>query len=1407
LLAEDMEGKVGNKFILGIDVGSVSVSLVRIDLGGKLLGQNYALHHGDIRRTLDNMLENFDPEEILGIAAPSGKTGFHHQVRVFDTQVSLMGAVSQMGLEARSVLHVGAERFFLMELDEKGSYTQTSHSSSCAAGTGSFLDQQALRLNLRDTAHLSDMALQNHSAIPDIAARCSVFAKTDLIHAQQKGYNLEAICDSLCKGLADNIADTLFNKSAPESPILMTGGVSMNRSVVGHLQRIIGKEIEVHPLSFHMPVLGAARLLLREISGGRTMPAVDLEKILAEQGEKEYYFEALEVKEDSSVKQYSVSHKDHKPLNVNHNGLVQVDIYRDFSGEEKQFYLGIDVGSTSTKALLISEVGLPVAGFYTYTLGQPLLAVQALFEAIHIMMEEQGIKPEMLACGTTGSGRKFIGGIVGADQDVDEITAHARAAFELNPETDTIIEIGGQDAKFTQMKAGMVTFSHMNTVCAAGTGSFLEELAGRLGVKLKDYERLAKGRPAPLASDRCTVFMERDINQLLSLGYSVEEVLATVIHSVRENYLKKVASEAHIGENICFQGATAKNRALVAAFEQRLGKKLYVSPLCHLTGALGTALILMEEHRGPSHFRGLDLYKREIPVETEGCELCLNRCTISVASVNGEKLAYGFLCGRDYETKKYVRKGGEHFDLMRSQKRLLKRTDPAPGTKRRPQPSIGLPATLHLVEDQAFWRLFFRELGIEIQTSEGFKDSLKTGKKIAGAEFCAPIDSMYGHVAHMAETCDYVFMPLYLEARKSPGLNDQNFCYYTQYSASLAFLEGEEMKKKLISPMLNFSKNGTANSKILLKELKGLDFDHLTLADVSSALDKADSGTAKQSEAMKFLFQNNFDNKGDVSVVLLGRPYVVLSDTLNKGIPGIFSGMGVNAFYQEMLKVDGQRDEAFNNLLKKVPWHFAANIMRAAEVCCRTPKLYPVLVTAFKCAPDSFILEYFKQLMNLYRKPYLVIQIDEHDSNTGYETRIEAALRSFRNHANSEEEGTSPDLGSLLPRVDKEIGGKTLLLPNWDMYVSPLIEANLRRAGYDARLLESSELGIRKSMVHNTGQCLPINVIAQDYIDYIERYQLDPSKCILWMMESHGTCNLRQYPFYIKRILEHYGNGLEKASVYSGELTHREMSLSVTYYGYFAYMIGGLFRKVVCRIRPYELYHGQTDEVNEEVHRILVDALEGERSIESAIKEGVRMFEEIEYDKSVRKPLVAIFGDLYVRDNDIMNQELIRSIEEAGGEALATPYNDFAKLSIENIFRRAIQRGERVTTGMNRIILNLLKFMDERYYKPFTGILGPAPVIKPRELELKLAGFKIDLLHSGESYDNLLKIFYIMENYPEVSLFVQTNPSFCCPALVTEAMTQKIRELTGVPIVTVTYDGTSDRMNDVIIPYIQSKVI
>jgi len=1392
-----------NGVVLGIDVGSVSISLIALDREGRLKKYDYLLHQGNIREALDQLLKDYVEGEIIGIATPSGKSHFTDQVQVFDQQVAIMEAIAFHELDVRSILHVGAERFYLIEMDRQGKYLQTNHSSSCAAGTGSFLDQQALRLNLNNTAQLSDMALKNSSPVPDIAARCSVFAKTDLIHAQQKGYSLEAICDSLCKGLADNIADTLFNKSVPHSPILMSGGVSKNRSVVRHLQRIVGKEIGVHPLAHHLPAIGAARLLWKELVKGKKLAQTDLKNLLPDHGVLEYFYEALRIPDVPTAKTIIKQHYDYFPSSTDHTGMIQVDRFTLSASGKKQFYLGIDVGSTSTKAVLLNTKGEPYAGFYTYTLGQPLKAVQAVFEAIDHLAMTTGSNFQFLSCGTTGSGRKFIAGIVRADQDYDEITAHARAAYELNPKTDTIIEIGGQDAKFTRMKDGMVTFSHMNTVCAAGTGSFIEELAGRLGVELKDYERLAMGRQAPLASDRCTVFMERDINQLLSKGYSVEDVLATVIHSVRENYLKKVASEAHIGKHICFQGATAKNRALAAAFEQRLGRPIFISPLCHLTGALGTALLLKEEQDGKTGFRGLDLYKKSIPIQTETCAICLNRCTISVAGINGEKQAYGFLCGRDYETKKFVSKARGGIELIKERKKLIKGPERKVSRLKKTGPRVGMPATLHLTEDLTYWTAFFRVLGIPLHTSEGYRDSLKTGKKIAGAEFCAPVDAMYGHVAHIAETCDYVFMPAYLESRLSPGTQTQNFCYYTQFSASLAYLEGPHVSDKLISPMLNFSKRSDHNARLLLKELKRMGFNSLTLLKVIAAMSKAEKESRQIKERLQQLFHKKEKGK-DVSVVLLGRPYVILSDILNKGIPDIFTGMGINAWHQDMLRIDPDHDPAFNRLLEKTPWHFASDILRAAELAGRIKNLYPVLITAFKCAPDSFIIDYFKQLMHLYKKPYLIIQIDEHDSNTGYETRIEAALRSFRNHTRNATSVPEPDLGSLLPRVESSVGEKTLLMPNWDSFVSPLVVANLRRAGLDARLLEPSELGIRKSMVHNTGQCLPINIIAQNCIDYIEKHKLDPSNTILWSAEGYISCNLKQYPFYIKKIMENYGKGLELTSVYSGKITHRDISIKVTYYVYFAYMLGGLFHKTACRIRPYELIPGQTNSTFKTVHRVLLDAFLGKTSLEQSIEDGLALVDEIEYDRTYRKPQVAIFGDLYVRDNDTMNQGLVQAIEEAGGEAVTTPYHDYAKITIENMFRRAHERGAHFETNVNRALLYVVKYMDERYYKPFIRHLGPPPLIKPKVLEEKLKHFNIDSHHGGESYDNILKIFYLKENYPELSLFVQTNPSYCCPALVTEAMTRRIKELTGVPIVTLTYDGTSDQMNDAIVPYIRN---
>ncbi|KPK86895.1 MAG: hypothetical protein AMS27_04080 [Bacteroides sp. SM23_62_1] len=1392
--------------LLGIDIGSVAMSIVKVDLSGNLLSSSYVFHHGRIPETLFKLNENVDLSDIRGVTTVSKNWFNPESVRFYDHQTAIVTAVKALFNNLGSIMIVGAEKFQLINFNKEGRYEHTATNTSCAVGTGSFLDQQAQRLDLKDVAELCDIALKNTGEIPDIASRCSVFAKTDLIHAQQVGYSLNAICDSLCHGLAKNIVDTLFSDDTPRNPILFAGGVSRNLAVKKHLENLLGISLLHHEHAHVLPAFGACLLFLKENKSIQLTGISSLNDFLiSQEREKEYFHGPLSLSLTKYPDFTSAESFEFKSEYTDHPDKIQVDLYQKIDGKTKiDSYLGIDVGSTSTKAILCDQKNNPVAGFYTYTAGRPIMATQSVLEAIVSIQNRKDVKFEFLGVGTTGSGRKFIGKILNADLIIDEITTHARAAFELNPETDTIIEIGGQDAKFTLMKDGRVTFAQMNSVCAAGTGSFIEEQAKKLNVSLDEYAAMTEGSKAPLSSDRCTVFMERDINNYLNKGYSVNEILASVLHSVRENYLKKVAVEATIGNHISFQGATAKNKALVAAFEEKLGKEIFVSKYCHLTGALGLSFLLEEEHKGKSAFRGLELFRNEIPIMIETCQLCNNHCKIRLADIAGEKVAYGFLCGRDYDTKKYVDRNISGFDLVGERKKHFH--VPKRG-KYRSNLKIGLPASLHMFEEISLWKRFFDNLSIQTFSSETFEDPVKTGKRLAGAEFCAPMEAMYGHVSWLADRADYIFLPIYLETRDKEYKAERNYCYYTQFSPSLvsATVHGQ-IRGKFIMPFLNYSKGINYIRKELWNRLKPISNNAFSNDKLNEAFDEALHFYNRKKDSFKSVFTHSFDSSGDISVILLGRPYQVLSPHMNKGIPDILGGMGIKTFFQDMIPYEHYDFSDIDYLLKIFPWYYAANILEAAKVSAITKNLYPVLVTAFKCAPDSFLMDYFKKIMDAHQKPYLILQIDEHDSNIGYETRIEAGIRSFRNHSSMITRNIKPKLPLIIPPEKSIHARKTIIFPNWDQVVAPLLVANLRKTGLDARLLEPDESIVRQSMAHNTGQCLPLNIITQEYIEYIRKNNLDTEDTMLWMVETRLTCNIRLYPHYIKNLLDNQGNGMEKAIVYSGDITHLDISLATCLNAYLAYMIGGLIRRVGCRIRPYELIKGRTDEAIREAIKVMEKAFLGKASMEKSLIKALSLFDSIEY-KPEQRPKVAIFGDLYVRDNQVLNQDLIHVIEEAGGEVLTTPYHEYVKITAENSLRRRAARGENLEAMGLKAMLAAIQLMDNKYYKHFKKFLGKQAPIHPLKLEKKLELFNIKNMHSGESYDNILKIFYILENYPDVSLFVQTNPAFCCPSLVTEAMKNEIRRITGVPIITITYDGTSEFKNDIIVPYLKLAVI
>jgi len=1391
--------------ILGIDVGSVSISVVALNSGNQIIQSAYEFHRGNTAAKLKEILSRFDLKAVGGIASTASTPSILKSTHRYDNRVAVVSAVRHFHPQAGSILMVGGEKFGLIRLDGSGNYLGFKSNTGCAAGTGSFLDQQARRLNLGGSAELSQLACSNQGTVPKIASRCAVFAKTDLVHAQQEGFSLPEICAGLCQGLARNIVDTLFNSDDVLSPVIFTGGVALNGAVVEHLQSLIGKEIIAGDTVLYA-AMGAALSLLADDPLPAFPEIHSIDDILtAKKSVLEYPHGPLEMTlsdypEFDGLESYEFDPGDSKALFP-----VEIDIYEDLTDPPMiPVYLGIDVGSTSSKAVLIDTTGAVLAGFYTRTAGKPVTAVQSILTAIRDMIANKRIELDIIGAGTTGAGRKFIGKIIGADIAIDEITTHARAAVEIDPRVDTIIEIGGQDSKFTTLKNGSVTAAVMNNVCAAGTGSFIEEQAQKLGCPLSLISGRAAHRHSPMASDRCTVFMERDLNHYLNLGYAVDDLLAAVLHSVCENYLTKVADEKNIGEVVFFQGATAKNQALVAAFEKRLGKSIRVSRYCHLTGALGVALILREQAFTATAFRGLGLYDKQIPLRSEICDLCTNHCKLTVAGIDGTEVAYGFLCGRDYDTKKFVNNNRAGFDLLKERARIY---DGRTKKEIKEGPVIGIPAALHLLEELPFWQYFFNALGIKTVTSAGCRTAFKDGKRLAGAEFCAPMTVLHGHVNYLIDRSDYIFLPFYLDKKGREKGPRRQYCYYTQFAPGLSSLVRGADHKKFLMPVVHYLYSSFHTKAQLYRMFRGISGPHISYFDVSAAYDRAREFMSSCLSDWKAVYRTHTGNADDLHVVLLGRPYTVLTAAMHKGIPNILSALGTQTFFQDMLSYTRQDIKPIEPLLNELHWHFAAKILETAEVVAQLPGAYPILMTAFKCAPDSFVIDYFKQVMASHRKPYLILQLDEHDSTGGYETRIESALRSFQNHFLTRKSRVPGiDRTALLPSKTRDLTGKTVIVPNWDPIACRLIAANLKRAGIDAHCLEETPSSIQRSMRHNSGQCIPLNIIAQEYIDYIEGHGLNPAQTVLWLTTGEIACNLKLYPHHIKYILNSRGNGMERAEVYVGEISMLDISMSLPINNYFAYMFGGMLRKIGCKIRPYECHKGETDRIIEKAVDILVDTLVGNRSREDAVAEIVSRFEQIETVKKSRdpsRPKVALFGDLYARDNHVFNQDLIHFIEANGGQAITTPYSDYLKMVSRPYFRKWLIEGHYLSAISSQALMATLKMKEKTYYKYFERILNEAEPEFNDSAQDILAHYNIRIENTGESMDNILKIHYIKKHHPDVSLFVQTSPAFCCPALVTEAMAAQIEQKTNTPIVSITYDGTGGNKNEAIIPYLK----
>ena len=1025
---------------VGIDIGAVSATaallvtpdsqaagggvegfslLRKLDDGTELLLSEY-------RRTRGKPIAaaTFFLEEIIRVCGVDGVggvvlTGSGAQASAAKLEATVVNefraiaaGLSTMDIEARTVFEMGGEasKYLLLSQDSPGSYGIVDYSTNgdCAAGTGSFIDQQAGRLRYK-VEEIGQLCLQAQRAA-QVAGRCSVFAKSDMIHAQQKGYNPAEVLRGLCNAVARNFRTAVVRSHPVESPVVFIGGVTANEAVVRAMAEAFDlseDELKVPAaVSAHIPAIGAASIASAQQHGANLSHMAELRA--SSDCEHGVFPTAEPLKMDNVM----LLRDQARPFEAHGEGRIDA-------------YMGIDIGSVSTNVVVVDPDGRVIEEIYTRTQGRPIEVVAGALREIE---SAWGGKLNICGVGTTGSGRELIGELVGADTINDEITAHKTGSTFIGQTLlggrvpDTIFEIGGQDSKYISLQDGVVVDFTMNEACAAGTGSFLEERAEELDIAIKgEFAELALSSKAPIRlGERCTVFMERDVNSYMQRGAAKADLVAGLAYSVVYNYINRVVRGRHIGDCIFFQGGTAYNDATAAAFSMVTGKEVIVPPHNGVIGAIGCALLAREkmqsaarpsksvsayaeemERHGvstPSRFRGYDMEKVDYQLREFTCKGCSNDCQIQEFNVEGEKTYWGDKCSDKFRKRSKSLKKPIIDDLMKFRNELLTDTSALPSLPAG-APKVGIPLTMFAWSQLPMWRTFFSHLGFETVLSDPTnKKIISAGLQAVVAEPCFPIIVAHGHVANLAEKgVDFIFMPNILSLETRWTHTEAHLCPWHQ---TLPFVTRRApalagYAEKFITPRIAFREGKT----VVLRDMTEfmMNFQPIRSMGLSKARLRAalEAGYEAKDAFDRAILQKGalamatLEQTGESGIVLLGRHYNVHDAGVNLSVgQKLRDYYGVNVIPLDFLDTEPVDVRDINDSMY---WNLGQHILAAAKIVGQHENLHIIYITNFKCGPDSFIKHFVRTASG---KPFLSLQFDGHSNDAGMMTRCEAYLDS-----------------------------------------------------------------------------------------------------------------------------------------------------------------------------------------------------------------------------------------------------------------------------------------------------------------------------------------------------------------------------------------------------------------------------
>ena len=1374
--------KIRQNCIVGIDIGSVAVKTVLVR-DEQIVASRYSRLNASVSASLLEALEWAESEVEnksfqyaitgRGCTQAARELGINPVNELFAQAAGAVALCPQAG----SVIDIGGHDAAFLLLDRnRGKVTirDFSLNSRCAAGTGSFLDQQAARLGVSIEDEFQKLALSAENT-PRIAGRCSVFAKSDMIHLQQIATPDREILAGLCRAMAESFKSDIIRDRIPILPIAFVGGVSRNRAMEKHFREVLKLQREedllVHPRAAFSGALGAA---LRAQEDGKltTFSGIPALREAFAAGKNSRKKDGLE------------------PL------VEPLGSYAAATGTEtadnSEAFLGIDIGSISTNLVLMDIQGRIIAKRYLITAGRPIEAVK---QGLASLRSEFGTGLRVIGCGTTGSGRYLIGDLFGADLVKNEITAQARGALFLVPDADTIFEIGGQDSKYISLSNGVVRDFTMNKACAAGTGSFLEEQAGLLGISVKDdFSKLAFAaeNPAPLGQ-RCTVFIESDLVKRQGEGESRENLCAGLAYSVVNNYLNRVVEHRPVGNRVLFQGGTAFNRAVTAAFGRVTGKGITVPPHNEVTGALGMAVMVREKYLEKSFTTscpGFDSSMIRYTIETFTCNACANACEIRKVSPEGreEPLFYGHRCEK-YEMKK-KNHDAEHLDFSTVRAGVFKKhATPKPDNSR--NETVGIPLGLSFHETLPYWTGFWESLGFRVLVSPDTNRKLiRQGTAATHAETCFPVKVFHGHVDALRElNPDFIFLPALINMNLDGSESEHNFnCPLSQ---AVPFLIRSAFGKKLpkmISPSLHMQ-YGTAS---LLKELKpALRPLKVSTAEIRRALQLAEARQKAYEEelrecARKFWNQHKEKRK----ILLVGRPYNLSDRGLNLDIPRKLAELGIPSISLDVLTL--LRPDAHDKW-RDIYWRYGQQILRLLEQTVEDETLLPVYITNFNCGPDSFLLHYASRIRK--GKPILFLELDEHSADAGIVTRLEAFLDSV------------PETGSLGRKIPEpksrgrwNFRDKKVFVPNLcDDALA--IAAGFRSEGIDSVVLEEPDRdNILLGQKHTSGkECFPMILTTGDLIKLSKRGDHHPGRSVFFMPTTNGPCRFGEYSRLQSLILEESGlQGIEVFSPSSGDGYDQLRELSNRfYYNIWKGMVCiDILFKMRISTRPYEAESGQTD-------RIYLACLKRiEKNIESGGKGLLREMKscaaEFKAIQTVEKNLVRIgmVGEIYVRCNRFANSDIVRELERLGAAVMVAPFGEWSFYS-NYLSRRNNLDQRKFMAALNDSVKDYIQHrIEHRYASPFqdSGYFREPPV---RDVVDKASSF-LDPAVRGEALLSIGKAVDFMDR--DFSGIVNVMPFSCMPGLLVGSISPSIRrERDEIPWLDLAFEDSGKQLDSTLL--------